>query len=447
MPDIATALRQLAARQPTYALYNAYYHGDHKLAFATEKFQSAFGDLFRAFADNLCPAIVDAVSDRLEITGFDVESGDESAAKAAREIWNANRMDRYAAEVHDEALKAGDAYVIVWPDAQGRPVIHPNDGHVMTVGYDQETRRAIEWAAKGWLDEHTGRFRLTLYYPDRIEKYVTINPTKELPDKASAFERYEVPGEAWPLPNPWGQVPVFHFPNAAKSGRFGVSELKPVIPLQDGLNKAVADMLIAAEFVAMPQRWVTGIEIPTDPETGKPVQPWKAAVDRVWATADPDVRFGQFPSGDLKQYLDEQESFRLEIARVSRTPIHYLLPSTGQFPSGEALRTAETPFVAKIKRRQVSFGNAWEDVLRFALRIANGPDAQLSINWLPADARSRNELMNELVLKQSLGVPPRQLWSEAGYSEEQIAKMEAEFPGSAPALNGNGAAFDRGFVG
>ena len=52
-----------------YAKTERYYRGDHDLAFATEKFENAFGTLFREFAMNLCPAICDAVKDKLRSDG------------------------------------------------------------------------------------------------------------------------------------------------------------------------------------------------------------------------------------------------------------------------------------------------------------------------------------------------------------------------------------------
>lgn len=42
---IDKALKELAARSGSYRKARAYYDGRHQLAFATEKFQSAFGGL------------------------------------------------------------------------------------------------------------------------------------------------------------------------------------------------------------------------------------------------------------------------------------------------------------------------------------------------------------------------------------------------------------------
>lgn len=423
--DLEWALTTIRGRLGDYRLASDYYNGNHRLAFATEKFRNAFGALFRSFADNLCASVVDAVADRLQLVGFDVEEGEKGAADSAWAIWQANRMDRRAGEVHQEALRSGDAYVIVWPDESGAPVLYPNRGAVMTVHYDEERPGAVDLAAKAWVRQDE-MVRLNLYYADRIEKYIARSAGKELPDRAAAFEPFEVPGEPWPLPNPWEQVPVFHFANNTGTGEFGRSELADVIPLQDALNKAVADMLVAMEYVALPQRWATGLEVDLDETTGRPVVPFTPGVERVWAVGDPEVRFGQFDPANLEQFLSVQDSFRSEMARVSGTPLHYMMLQTGDFPSGEAMRTAEARFLAKVKDRQLAFGNVWENCIGLALRMSSGPDARLSTLWEDPTPRALKELAEVALLKKQLGVSEEQLLSELGYSPEQIRTMQRE---------------------
>ena len=143
--DIEKALVDLRTASSRYAKPTRYYDGDHDLAFATEKFENAFGTLFREFALNLCPVVCDAVRDKLHVAGFsadslgghrvtelqslrngpDPENSVDSVNSATRRIWHANRMAVRAGEVHKEALKNGDAYAIVWPDASGRAAIVP----------------------------------------------------------------------------------------------------------------------------------------------------------------------------------------------------------------------------------------------------------------------------------------------------------------------------------
>jgi len=448
--DLKWALSDLAGRLEAYRLAQDYYEGRHRLAFASDKFRSAFGSLLRAFADNLCAAVVDTVADRLQVIGFDTEQGDSSnLAAAAWALWQDNRMDRRAGEVHQQAFICGDAYAIVWPDSDGRPVIYPNQAAQVTVAYDPEMPGKIVRAAKTWLAEDK-RLRLTLYYPDRIEKYATPGPLVQglSPELASRLIPFEVPGEPWPLPNPYGVVPVFHFANGGIMGGFGRSELADIVPLQDGLNKAVADMLVAMEFVALPQRWITGLEVEIDETTGKPKAPFVPGADRVWTIGDPDAQLGQFAAADLSQFLAVQDSFRMEIARVSGIPLHYL-SLRQDYPSGEAMKTAEARLTAKVRDRQIAWGNVWEDAMMLALRMAGlSEEAHLSTLWQDTAPRSEREFLEGLLLKQQIGASNDALLREAGYSPEQIEQMHAEV-GSASSQLGDRllAAFNQGNFG
>lgn len=425
MSEIEQALRMFHEGAVEYQRYYDYYNGRHDLAFATEKFRGAFGSLFREFADNLCAAVVNAVMERLIVIGFDVEEGSEEAAEQAWQIWLRNRMDRRSRQVHLEALRSGNAYVVVWPGKEGGPVLYPNWGALMRVRYDEEIPGHILWASKLWVTEDN-RYRLNMYFPDRIEKYISRASSTGIPERENSFEPFVVPGEPWPLPNPYGRVPVVHFTNTLSDGEMGRSELADVIPLQDALNKAVADMLVAMEFVSFPQRWATGIEVDVDEMTGKPKAPFKPGVDRVWTVANEMAKFGQFDPADLKQFLEVQENLRLEIARVSGIPLHYLMLQRGEFPSGEALKTAEARFTAKITDKQIIFGNCWEDVMALAVLMAGGPEARLSTLWRDAAPRSEKEMVETVLLKQQAGVSQQQCLRELGYSQEQIEQMMTE---------------------
>lgn len=424
--ELKQALADLRGRATSYTKCEHYYAGKHNLIFATEKFRNAFGFLFRTFADNLMPAVVDAVADKLQVTGFRVEEGDAGAGDEAWAVWQRNRMDARAGEVHQEALRAGDAYVIVWPDQRGNVTIYPNRAALCTVRYDDEIPGKVIWGAKLWFMQDK-KVRLNLYFPDRIEKYVTSQTCPNgLPDGESQFVEFKVDGEAWPLAHDWGVVPVFHFANNAAVGRMGRSELADVMPLQDALNKSVLDMMVAMEFAAFRQRWATGIEIDFDAE-GKPKAPFEPGVERLWTSDSPDTKFGEFEESDLSKYIEVQNGFRTEIARVSGTPLHYMMLNSGQLPSGEALRMLEARHLSKVKDRQGTFGNVWEEVIALALRMADkGDSIRLFTEWADPAPQSEKERMEALVLKQQIGVPETQLLTEAGYGAEQIKQMQAE---------------------
>lgn len=423
---LTRALHDLKGRSLRYITLEDYYRGKHDLAFATEKFRNAFGSLFRKFANNMCPAVCDAVTDNLQVIDFAVEEGPAvKAAKEVKQLWQLNRMDQRAGEVHKEAVKAGDAYVIVWPDAKGTPVIYPQKARVCTVAYDTEQPGLILWAAKFWMAVNK-RIRVNLYFPDRIEKYITrVQTPNGLPDKDDAFIEFKVKGEKWPLKNEWGVVPVFHFANNADIGEMGSSELVPAVPLQDALNKSVLDMMVAMEFVSFPQRWATGIEVALDND-GKPIVPFTPGVERIWTVDSSEAKFGEFSAADLKQFLAVKKDFQLDIATVTATPIHYFNLQTGDVPSGKALKRLEKRHVKKVKDRMTTFGNVWEDVMALAMQMAGGKRVRLTTNWEDPFGPTEEEKLDTLITKKQLGVSETQLLMEAGYGEADIAKMQAE---------------------
>ena len=408
---IEEALESFRSSAGRYARSERYYRGDHDLAFATEKFANAFGSLFREFALNLCPAVCDAVRDKLRIMGFEAP---EPFRRAAESIWFRNRMAIRAGEAHREAVTSGDAYVIVWPDETGRAAMHPNAAANCRVFYDAEHPGRVLRAAKYWR-ERGGRTRLNLFYRDRIERYVSeADPAGGLPALREFAEFRE--GGASVVPNPFGVVPVFHFANNADIGSFGTSELEQAKPIQDGLNKTVLDMLVAMEYCAYRQRWAAGIEIKYDANKN-PVAPFQAGVDHLWTSENPNARFGDFNTADLEQFLKVKDGFRIDIASVTGTPMNYLMPHSGSFPSGEALRKAESRFIAKVRDRQAAFGQVWADAVGFALRIEHGvDDVQLTTRWEdPARLTEAEELQN-LLLKRQIGLTEERALDEAGYS-------------------------------
>src|SRR3982750_141383 len=186
MTDLQLTIKNLRDNVTRYDKPERYYRGDHDLSFATEKFENAFGSLFREFALNLCPAIVDAVRDKLKVTGFSVGTrtllsasspyGDETPISdlqaAIDSIWSSCRLDLAAEEIHLEALKTGDAYAIVWPGENGGVTIYPQRAAACTVIYDEEVPGLMRFAPKYWRTSDC-RVHLNLLYRDRIEKYVS----------------------------------------------------------------------------------------------------------------------------------------------------------------------------------------------------------------------------------------------------------------------------------
>ena len=171
------------------------------------------------------------------------------------------------------------------------------------------------------------------------------------------------------------------------------------------------------EFSAFRQRWVAGIEVELDAD-GKAMPPFKSGVDRLWVAQDANSKFGDFKEAELDQFLKVKDSFRIDIASVTGTPLHYLMPHMRGQPSGETLRRSETRFLAKVRDRQAAFGQVWADLMEFALMIEGGRrDIRLRTQWEDPSPTSERERLENILLKKQLGLSDDQALAEAGYGK------------------------------
>lgn len=400
------------------ARFERYYDGQHDLRFATDKFANTFGELFREFALNLCPVVCDAIRDKLRIKGFSAERSDAGdIGTITRSIAARTRLQAVAGQTHTEALKTGDGYAIVWPDANGVAQIFAQNSKNIAVEYSHDEPGRVVAAIKWWIDDDKYA-RANMFFADRIERYVSRSRTEGyLPGTKDL-----VAVSDGVTPNPFGIVPVFHFANNADIGGRGRSELEAVIPIQDGLNKSSLDMLVAMEFAAFRQRWATGIEVEYD-ASGKSIAPFTTGVDSLWVAGDSSARFGDFAAAELDQFLKVKDSFRADIASVSATPLHYFLQEANSFPSGESLRQASARFTAKIRDRQIAFGEMWSELMAFALRVEGHGDILLVTQWEDPAPLSEREMLENLLLKKQLGLGDQQALTEAGYGNAEAAEM------------------------
>jgi hypothetical protein len=394
-----------------------YYRGDHRMAFATAKFRETFGALFSAFADNWCDLVVDASAERLRIEGF--RFGDTPADAAAWEMWQRNGLDAESDMAHVDAIKLGCVYALVGPDDAGKATIQVEAADKAIVAIDPARGRHRLAGLRSWVDEW-GVEHAAVYLPDSVTWWSrTSEHAKWQEDVGSGS-------------NPLGVVPLIPLPNAPSlSDRLGRSDILRVIPLQNAVNKLCADMIVASEFAAYPQRWATGVDIPTNPDTGeKMTAQFLAGTDHVWTVKTPDSKFGNFAVSDLGIYVKAIEMLIQHVAAQTRTPPHYLLGQSGSFPSGESLKATETGLVAKVRRKMLSFGEGWEEALRLAFLVEGDTEKAEAVDaeviWANPESRIVGQTVDAAVKMQSLGVPRPALWEFVGASPQQIARWMEE---------------------
>jgi hypothetical protein len=243
----------------------------------------------------------------------------------------------------------------VWQEVGGELKAYYNDPRMCHIHYDPEAPREKLWAAKWWQAEGGG-WRLTIYYPEQLQYYYC---TAETPTIYNEFRPMPEPIAV----NPFRRIPVFHL---RLNRRIVKGELnRSITDLQDAVNKLLSDMMIAAEFAALPQRYVISQMEPGD---------LKNAPNELWFLPAGDgvgqqTGVGQFAAADLTNYGTQIEELSRAIGIISRTPRHYFYGQGGD-PSGEALIAMESPLNKKIQRYIERFTVSWQEIAVFMLELA-----------------------------------------------------------------------------
>ena len=420
----------LTERKKRLKLRADYYEGQHPLIFATDRFKEAFAGMVQPYADNFTARIVDATAERLAIDGIRIGT-DEQATDEAWRIWNANRMDLLSSIMFREVLVKSEASVIVWAGRdRATPRITVEDPMQVIVETSAGDRLERLAALKRWTEGD--KTFTTLYLPNAIYKFQGAASDEVLEQSGlgaqfGSWDRRETRDEPWPIPNPLGEVPVVPVINRPTLTGAGRSEIEPVIPLQDAINKTGADLLVASEYAAFRQRWATGLDMPTDPTTGNPIPAFQAALETLWTVSDKDAKFGEFGATDLQNYVKAIEMQVQHLASISGIPVHYLL-NTGVVPSGESQTAAESPLVSKVRDRQIDYTDPLELVQRLVWRVRDDSAlaaAPIHVMWRDPERRTPSEFVDSLVKEKALGVPDEILWEKRGYTKQEIDRIKA----------------------
>ncbi len=430
------------AQQKAVVKARKYYDGEHTV-FLTERLKEFLhaDELDVTFRLNIYRVVIEAVIERLIITSIDC--GDQKLKEWAAAVFAANHLDIQADDVHEMAVRDGQAFVIVDWDVENkraRFTPHPlwtdsSAGDTVLGGFgcdmvypDNDPSQPPKYAIKRWVESLGAGLpqqRATFYYPDRIEKLVY---------GATGWVATQDPTDAsWPLPwvgqdsRPLG-IPVIHFKNRGLR-----CEGWDAIPPQDALNKTLIDLLAAADTTAFRILVALGFMPTSDGKDlkadgsnalrvrpggfiGTPKKPGEASVDAIEAA-------------DLTQLRELVKDWITDAAIVTNTPVSRF-QITGQVAAEGTLKEQEEPLLAKVRSRQKLFGSAWESCFSIARRLQNtfgagglNEEPAFSVQWADAQTRTDKERQDEWKVKKEMGIPRRQLWSEMGYPPEKVQEM------------------------
>lgn len=410
---------RLSADLPAIEKHDGYYRGDHETPDIPAGARAEFSRFLTMSRANFVRLVVDAIDERLRVDGF--STGNDDVDNAIWAIWKANGLTSRQSGAHVDALVRSRSYGMVWPRPGSRiPRITLEDSTQVIHESDAEDTDVVLAVLKVWTDDLAKVQRANVIIRgDGIHKYQREPSSFGLTD---GWKPLEGDDRYVPLPSELeGRVPVEPLLNRADVNAFGQSEIADVIPTQDRINKTLFDRIVAAEYGAFRQRWATGLELPTDPQTNQPIDTFEASVRRFAVNPEPDGKFGTFDATDLRPYLDVIEQDLVLMARIAGVPPHYLT-SKGEFPSGDALRSAEAPLIARCVRKQDTFGDGWERLMGMAARLAGMDDVMLETQWRNPETRTYGEAADwALKLSQVPGITSDLLLPRLGFTRDEIA--------------------------
>lgn len=400
---------------------NNYYEGDQPLSYMAPELMRELSENLRQLVINWPRLVVDALEERLDVEGFRF-ADNPRADDDLWGIWQANDLDEESQLLHVDALVMGRAYTIIGAneDDEEHPLITVESPLEVYADRDPRTR-AVTAAIKRWKEDAPGRSPIehaTLYLPDRTMWYVKAKGKWVLdPDQIPDMHRL-------------GTVPVVPFVNRARTRvRAGVSELKDVTPVSDALCKIATDMMVSAEYHAIPRRWAAGLTEDDfrDPD-GQRVSSFTARVGGMWLSENSDTKFGQFQEAALENFHKTIDTLARVVSGLTGLPPHFLGYVGGEPISADAIRASEARLIKRAERRQRTNGGSWERTQRTALLIRDGElpanAARLETVWRDAATPTRAQQADAAVKLHAAGLlPTEQAWEDLGYTQVQIARM------------------------
>lgn len=423
--QLVTELDADLEREGRLGKVRRYLKGDHDLPYIPKGAKGEFTHLARRAVTNWTPLLPDTFAKGLFVDGYRAaKAADDSAAWA---FWQANGLDARQSIAHRGALDYGVSYTLVLPGSLGEkrvPVIRPLSPLKSAAWYrdDEDEYPELGLRLKGQLVDGT---RLVELY-DRASRY-----TFALPKDASRWVLSKTEEHGL------GVTPFVRFRDRLDDEAVGV--VRPILTLQDRVNEVVFATLIAMQYASFRQRWATGLAIPFEEVLGadgkptgeeQPVEPFEAAVNRLWVSEDSETKFGDFAQTELSGHLGLYEATVKTLAAISQVSPTVL---TGDLVnvSAEGLAALNDSTERRIGEYGTLFGESWESVFRLGSSAAGDRDGALDtssqVRWRDMSVRSLAQTTDALgKLAQMLSVPVEALWERIpGVSQQDVDRWKS----------------------
>lgn len=403
--------RDLEPREGRLGKVRRYLAGDHDMPYMPKGAKKEYEHLAKRSITNWTPLISDTYAKGLFVDGFRAAKAADNAEAWA--YWQANGMDARQSILHRGALDYGAAYMLVLPGTLGRrrmPVMKPLSPLRSAAWYRDEDDEFPEIALRRKGSTVDGTELIELY--DRDNQYTFAKPKPEGDKKTdwilSSTDRHGL-----------GVTPFVRYRDRLDGEAQGI--IRPAFTIQDRVNEVVFSTLIALQYASFRQRWATGLAIPED-DDGNPLEPFKAAVDRLWVADSDQARFGDFAQTELSGHLSMYESTVKTLAAVTQIPSNILsgdLVNVG----ADTLAQMEASTQRRMGEFATNFGESHESGFRLAAQAAGSSiDDGAQVRWRDTEARTLAATVDALgKMAQMLQVPAEGIWEKIpGVTDQDI---------------------------
>lgn len=413
---------------------DAVYEGAEGLTYMHPEIWREAGDRIQPVTIFWAQLAIDAIVERLYLQG--IKSGNEDLDKEFSRVWFANRMDLGLSQAMTDALVMRRSYISVGANADDpeTPIVCAESPLELYVDNDPRTKKGRAALRRTSDVDPTGSIAAryaTLYLPDQTIWCTWTGGWKE--DQRDVHNLGELPiGSLINRPRTRSST---RRPNNTTVERVGRSDVEPVRSLVRSANKLATDMMVAAEFVAIPLRALFGV----DPgsfrdQEGNPMTPLRAMMGRLLTIPDEEVKSAEFAAAQLENFTKGLRELSQLFGSVTGLPAHYMGTPSDNPASAEAITGSESRLATRAEAKQPQMFPGIRNVARLNHRFITGEWApELDTckgDWrnvrTPTVAAEADAAVKLYATQPKPIVPLRQTREKLGFSDDEIELMELE---------------------
>lgn len=328
----------------------------------------------------------------------------------------------------DPALAGGEAVRIeVVEPRRGIPVQNSDDYRVLDayIIHSEREANAVDGGAGSWKLPDTWAARWNSFWHasggPRIETHRRVRSTYTEVLSAAHRQVYRdgklIESRPWELTR---ELPVVHIQNISQPFRYaGMSDVEPLMPLQDELNTRLSDRACRVTMQSFKMYLAKGIagfeKVPVGP-------------GQLWSTDNPDASVEEF-GGDASSPSEEAHILEIREALDKTSGVPPLASGVvrakiGNLSSANALRITLMGVLSKTARKRVTYGRGLSRMCTLVLEALDSlgilktdpADRGVKLVWPDPLPEDLSEAAAAARAKRELGVSEERVLAELGYS-------------------------------